>query len=112
MRIVYHNRGIHMLVGDIGQGPLLRVSSTRHSRGEMPTYHVNNLIVTGRENIPARHVERLPVSATCLKTSKAGVTYDAQKVPRVALSPKQADTWLLGVNRVETPYPDGGIIGC
>jgi len=39
------------------------------------------------------------------------VTYDAEKVPSVALAAQETETRLLGVSGSETPYSDRGIFG-
>lgn len=38
-------------------------------------------------------------------------THSSEKTPRVPFAPEETDTWLLCMDWVQTPYPDGSIVG-
>lgn len=46
----------------------------------------------------------------CANSHHRKDTHSSEKTPRVAFTPEEADTWLLGMDWIQTPDPDGGIV--
>lgn len=110
MRVVDDDRNFDVLFRELGYGPLwICVLVDVCVQLLVPTsYHVDDLVVSRREDVSAGIVPRLGLLA--LRVERwLGVTYDAEKVPSMAFAAQETETRLLGVSGCETPYSDRGV---